>query len=65
MECNPCFGCEQRQVGCHASCEKHKAWSKAERARKDLANKNKKLEQEVLDAPFMAFERAKKERKRK
>ena len=22
----PCMGCSDRQIGCHASCEKYKAW---------------------------------------
>lgn len=62
---NPCFKCPDRKPGCHAACEKYIAWSAEEQERKDLIYKNRRKEIEVLDAPFRAIERAKKERKRK
>ena len=62
---NPCYKCSERNDACHASCEKYKAWSIEEQDRKNLIYKNRSKEIEVLDAPFRAMERAKKERKRK
>lgn len=26
---SPCYGCKEREVGCHANCERFAAWKKA------------------------------------
>lgn len=33
---SPCYGCEDRHVGCHAECEKYQAWAeRQERLREE------------------------------
>lgn len=27
FHCSPCFGCEERKIGCHSSCDYYKAYS--------------------------------------
>ena len=29
MNLNPCYGCEERQAGCHGDCESYKEWKAA------------------------------------
>lgn len=38
MENAPCLGCDKRHMGCHAGCEKYKAF----RAKCDAANENRR-----------------------
>lgn len=35
MKENPCYGCEDRQVGCHGVCERYSAWKTEHDAEKD------------------------------
>lgn len=35
MKENPCYGCEDRQVGCHGVCERYAAWKAEHEAEKD------------------------------
>lgn len=35
----PCKLCEDRKVGCHASCERYIAWSRAHQLQKDAAKR--------------------------
>jgi len=30
----PCYGCQERTVGCHGTCEKYKAWDGKRQAEK-------------------------------
>ena len=49
----PCMKCEERQAGCHANCEKYKAWkaeydTKAEAIKTARNMSNKNMRQELL-----------------
>lgn len=38
-ENNPCYGCEDRAVGCHGKCEKHSVWIAELREKQDAIYK--------------------------
>lgn len=37
----PCYGCEERQVGCHSKCEKYIAYRKALDAKNEMIRREK------------------------
>jgi len=53
MKC-PCQGCEDRNPGCHSSCEKYKAW-KAENEALKAKNTNSSAAQAVLSHGAQRF----------
>jgi len=42
----PCLLCEERQVRCHATCEKYKAWKDQHEAKK--ADMKEKLQADII-----------------
>jgi hypothetical protein len=38
----PCYGCLERNVGCHGSCEKYKSWEAAHQKRRKIIAENRK-----------------------
>ena len=57
---NPCYRCGRRSAECHSRCEDYKSWKEWLDERNDGIRKERKLEQELLDAPFKALERTRK-----
>lgn len=44
MTSNPCFGCTDREPGCHGKCDRYKDWSAQHRAEKDARFKQRQEE---------------------
>lgn len=38
----PCYGCLERNVGCHGTCEKYKSWEAAHQKRRKIIAENRK-----------------------
>lgn len=57
MKDNPCFGCEERTIGCHGKCERHEKWCIEEEARKKKIKTNR---QNYID--LVGYERDRKRR---
>lgn len=41
MKDNPCFGCEERTIGCHGKCKRHKEWQVEYEAYKEKVKSNR------------------------
>lgn len=39
----PCYGCLERNVGCHGRCEKYKVWETAHQEKRNVIAENRKL----------------------
>lgn len=65
MKENPCFKCTDRQVGCHARCDRYQSWNEERLALKEKADKERVKEMKLQEEPFRAIERTNKERRRK
>lgn len=44
---NPCYHCERRAFGCHATCKEHAAWAAARRAEQDARRANELAERDI------------------
>ena len=44
MSKSPCYGCEERHIGCHADCERDSKWREERQAEKDAFNAEKQRE---------------------
>ena len=57
---NPCYGCVERQFGCHGGCQRYKAWKSERTALRETINAERRKEQELDDQFYKAIERSKK-----
>ncbi len=39
-DAGPCFGCEERTVGCHAACDSFTRWSEQRKKQREERNKS-------------------------
>lgn len=51
----PCKDCLDREIGCHAWCEKYREWSKNERIKHDEAINKQATERMVADYEVKEF----------
>ena len=56
----PCNGCTERRAGCHARCERYKAWVEEHEAEKEELRQKKREYHAVATYMKEARERAKK-----
>lgn len=48
----PCYGCEDRQVGCHGKCERYSAWNAAHTAEREEIQKKKDFDSRHREQVF-------------
>ena len=64
----PCYVCQERHPGCHAGCEKYKAWSEAHQTKKQKRYRafeaERKLDDFIVDSARKLRKRATSAKKR-
>ena len=54
-----CYGCEKREVGCHARCEEYKAYKAQIAKEKQLRHKDREFEDYVFESKKRIFKKMK------
>lgn len=50
MKCGPCKGCEDRIIGCHATCERYMVWKEGLDLERELRKEQSNIAGQITSA---------------